>query len=633
MVMKKKIKIGIATIGYLVYFAVVMVLITAVREWVEVYTLSVDHFSKDYFLGLLSLETFLNFLKPTMYNLMGWVIIALGIVSFCINTIYRNIKKDKTYSDETGYGSHGTAKFQTEKEKNKNYSNDKVGWFLGSNEENQDYKLGMEGLYHPVKGELNMQMTVVGSPGSIKTTGFVLPNLFHLPYIYKKQGKGEMPDIIVTDPKSELYCLTSPYYESQGYDVKVLDFIHLKYGDSLNCIEFIETEKELMEISQGYISSVEASTGGEKNGDGFWGEQEGQALCALIGAIKQNKPKSKHTFKEVLIFLTTELCNEDGAIDMYKSRQYFENNVTGAPLQLWRNFLLICMSDNTAGSILGGLAGKLKYFAIEEINRITSHTTIDISQLGRKKEKPVILYILMSDMDRTFSPIINVVINTIFKRLYKTAYEYNNKLPNPVYFMIDEMANIGKISGMKEMLGTMRGRRIYPMMIWQSLSQMKDVYKEGWENIVSQCDTRVYLGVNDTFTAEYCSKTLGNKTISVNGKSQSNKGLILSSKSDSTSYTHRKLMFPEEIMGLKNTKYIITQRAHSPALIDKVQYKYWIPKNRLCEEWDIKDTKLIKEIEYEESVCKSLKEEEKENEILHEEYRKVLNKGKGIDRF
>ena len=128
---------------------------------------------------------------------------------------------------------------------------------------------------------------------------------------------------------------------------------------------------------------------------------------------------------------------------------------------------------------------------------------------------------------------------------------------------------------------------------------MKDVYKEGWENIVSQCDTRVYLGVNDTFTAEYCSKTLGNKTISVNGKSQSNKGLILSSKSDSTSYTHRKLMFPEEIMGLKNTKYIITQRAHSPALIDKVQYKYWIPKNRLCEEWDIKDTKLIKEIEYE----------------------------------
>lgn len=633
MVMKKKIKIGIATIGYLVYFAVVMVLITAVREWVEVYTLSVDHFSKDYFLGLLSLETFLNFLKPTMYNLMGWVIIALGIVSFCINTIYRNIKKDKTYSDETGYGSHGTAKFQTEKEKNKNYSNDKVGWFLGSNEENQDYKLGMEGLYHPVKGELNMQMTVVGSPGSIKTTGFVLPNLFHLPYIYKKQGKGEMPDIIVTDPKSELYCLTSPYYESQGYDVKVLDFIHLKYGDSLNCIEFIETEKELMEISQGYISSVEASTGGEKNGDGFWGEQEGQALCALIGAIKQNKPKSKHTFKEVLIFLTTELCNEDGAIDMYKSRQYFENNVTGAPLQLWRNFLLICMSDNTAGSILGGLAGKLKYFAIEEINRITSHTTIDISQLGRKKEKPVILYILMSDMDRTFSPIINVVINTIFKRLYKTAYEYNNKLPNPVYFMIDEMANIGKISGMKEMLGTMRGRRIYPMMIWQSLSQMKDVYKEGWENIVSQCDTRVYLGVNDTFTAEYCSKTLGNKTISVNGKSQSNKGLILSSKSDSTSYTHRKLMFPEEIMGLKNTKYIITQRAHSPALIDKVQYKYWIPKNRLCEEWDIKDTKLIKEIEYEESVCKSLKEEEKENEMLHEEYRKVLNKGKGIDRF
>ncbi|MGL5381752.1 VirD4-like conjugal transfer protein, CD1115 family [Clostridium sp.] len=596
--MKKKIKIGIAAIGYLLYFMIVVLLVTTVREWIEVYTLGIKHFNKDYFLGLASIETFLEFLEPNMYNFFGWFVIGVGIISFCTNTIYRNMKKDKKYVDETGYGSHGTSRFQTVKEKNENYGDDKIGWFLGSSKEDKEYKLGMEGLYHPVKGELNMQMTVLGSPGSIKTTGFVLPNLFHLPYIYKKKGNGEMPDIIVTDPKSELYCLTANYLEEQGYDVRVLDFIHLKYGDTLNCIEFMETEKELMEISEGYISSVEASTGGGK-GDGFWGEQEGQALGALIGAIKQTKPKDKHVFKEVLTFLTTELCNEEGAIDMYKSREYFENNVTGAALQLWRNFLLICKSDNTAASILGGLAGKLKYFAIEEVNNITATTTIDISQLGLKKEKPIALFIFMSDSDKTFSPIINLTINTIFKRLYKTAYDHKNKLPNPVYFIIEEMANIGKISGMKEMLGTMRGRRIYPMMIWQSLAQMKDVYKDGWENIVSQCDTRVYLGVNDTFTAEYCSKTLGNKTISVNGKSQSNKGLILSSKSNSISYTSRKLMFPEEVMSLKNTKYIITQRANNPALIEKVQYKYWKNKNRICEEREIKETKLIESIKCE----------------------------------
>ena len=119
------------------------------------------------------------------------------------------------------------------------------------------------------------------------------------------------------------------------------------------------------------------------------------------------------------------------------------------------------------------------------------------------------IFIFMPDSDRTFAPIINSIVTIIFKQLYKTAYKTNNKLERPVYFILEEMANIGKISGILEMLGTMRGRRIYPMMIWQSLSQMKNRYTEdGMEDLMSQCDTHVYLGINDDFTAQYCSKSV-----------------------------------------------------------------------------------------------------------------------------
>ena len=105
-------------------------------------------------------------------------------------------------------------------------------------------------------GDLNMQMIVVGSPGCNKTTGFVLPNIYHLPTIYKNSDVGEMPDLVITDPKSEIYSLTANYLENMGYEVRVLDFIYLKYGDLLNFLDYINTEKELMEIADGYVRCV-----------------------------------------------------------------------------------------------------------------------------------------------------------------------------------------------------------------------------------------------------------------------------------------------------------------------------------------------------------------------------------------
>ena len=42
------------------------------------------------------------------------------------------------------------------------------------------YTPGMKGAYHPVNGELNLQNLILGPPGSKKTTGYVLPNIFNL---------------------------------------------------------------------------------------------------------------------------------------------------------------------------------------------------------------------------------------------------------------------------------------------------------------------------------------------------------------------------------------------------------------------------------------------------------------------
>ena len=578
-------------VNILLIFNLVTILVAfiIISNLVSILTLALEHKFEIEISKKMILENSKNFSTykvlfnlETPINMIGLV----ALIVFSIKTLFPK-KNTSTYEESYDYGSHGTSKWQSEKEIETNYYKNKKGWFLGSLTKGEKFKNMMNVAYHPVDGDLNMQMVVVGAPGSQKTTGFVYPNIFHVCDMYKDSE--EKADMIITDPKSELFSHTANYLESNGYEIRVLDFIHLKYGDGLNPIEFINDDKTLMEIAQGYVNSVEGSLGGN-DGDSFWSEQEGQLLGALIGFVKKvyKEDKSRQTFAEVLKILTSE-----NVMDYKKAKTFFtDNNIQGAPLQLWNNYLGVAKSDNTRSGIVGGLAVKLKLFAIDGVVNITSSTDIDINLLGRKiddkKKKPIALFILMPDSDRTFAPIINSIVTIIFKQLYKTAYETNNRLENPVYFFLEEMANIGKISGIQEMLGTMRGRRIYPMMMWQSLSQMKNRYThDGMEDLMSQCDTHVYLGINDSFTAEYCSQSLGETTIKTKSSSINDKGI-----SESENYQSRRLLFANECMKLDNKKLIVKQRAKDPMLLNKVQYKHW--ENPICKFKNLSELKTLK---------------------------------------
>ncbi|MCL4378508.1 MAG: type IV secretory system conjugative DNA transfer family protein [Actinobacteria bacterium] len=582
-------RIIISALILVIMLTVVPILSSVFGQFLEVYRFNLLLVPQNFIIKTAaSSNTYLNFFtKVNPVNILGWGIVGLFLSYSLFGML--DLKLQKRYMQKDDYGSHGTSRFQTPGEIKKHYFKDSLGWFLGSNEAGKTYFIGMPGSYHSIRSNLNMQTLVLGSPGSFKTTSFVLPNIFHIPYMYKNLV--EKGDLIITDPKSEIYCLTSKYLADCGYDVYVLDFINLKYGDSLNPINYISSEKELMEIAEGYISSVADTTILSYSSDTFWEESEGQLLGALIGFVKETYPKDQQTFGQVLEILTSEnVRNPKKALKFFK-----EYNISGTPGQLWNNFLLA--EDKVRANILIGLATKLKLFSIKGIKNITGSTTIDIKKIGAKKQKPIALFILMPDKDRAFSPIINSMVTTILNQLYKTAYEYGNTLHSPTFLILEEMANIGRIPNIKVMLGTMRSRRIYPMLIWQSLPQMKNRYKDCWEDILSMCDTHLYLGINDDFTAQYCSRFLGNTTIKIQGVSKNMGGFLESGRqSQSQNYYARNLMLPDECKRLCQTMLILNQRSFYPSLLYKVQYRYWEKQTRICDFSDVKDLAEIKSV-------------------------------------
>ena len=447
---------------------------------------------------------------------------------------------------------------------------DNKGWFLGTLKKGESYKVGMKGLYHRIDQPLNSQVLVVGPPGSMKTTAFAINQIFHLANVY--ENSKENSDQIIIDPKGELINLSRNYLEEKGYEVRFLNFVEMNNGDSFNPIPSISDDKELIEISKGYItSSCGKSDGGNSQ---FFNDQESQLLASLIGFVKQTYPIEKQTFFEI-----TEILGMKEFNDLDFCMEFFDkNNIKGAALTFWNNFLNNAQSPVTRAGIVGGLSTKLNPFAIKEIQTITGSSTIDIKKLGTIKSKPIALFIMMPVSDRTFSPIINTIITIIFKQLYRTGHKTRDKLPSPVYFLLEEFANIGKIPEMLEMLGTMRGLRVYPMAILQSLAQLKNMYgADGAETFIAQFDTIAILGVNDLTSAEYVSKLLGTKTIMTEGSSKNN-----GQKTVSKNYQSRPLLFASEVREIKPSEVLIIPRGYHPCKVYKAQYKYWKQKELIC---------------------------------------------------
>ena len=577
--------------GLVIILVFIPCLVVFIRELVEVkfiVPLLGDSYIKNIFYDG---NTFFNFYFFKLMDppaVVGWGIIVIYLL-FSIFKIFDFVRDDQsTYKQTDKYGSHGSSRFMTKREMKSKFFENKVGWFFGSLKPKQNYKPGMDGAYHPESGILNMQVTVIGSPGSYKTTSIVLPNIFHIPYAYKDLDK--KADMIITDPKSEVFSQTSNYLESDGYKVYVLDFINLKYGNKLNPINYITSDKELMEISEGYVSAVESSKS-DKNikGDPFWGDSECQLLAALIGYVKHvyKDDKSKQTFSEIAKILSSkDVYDED-----YAKSFFVEAGIAGTARQCWNNFLM--SADKTRANILIGLATKLKLFAISGIKTLTDTTDVPIELIGQEKENPIALFIFMPDSDRTYTPVINMLLSAILKQLYKTAYKNGNTLQNPTYLILEEMANIGKLENIQEMLGTMRSRKIYPMMIWQSISQMKDRYR-GWEDIISMTDTQIILGVNDKFTSEYISSMIGNTTIKTHGISRKKEGVFLSDPEKiSENFTSRRILNPDEIKRFNNEELLILQRGDFPLKLFKVRYRFWKDSERLCKPKKLDELQLL----------------------------------------
>ena len=366
-----------------------------------------------------------------------------------------------------------------------------------------------------------------------------------------------------TDPKGELYDKTAGYLKDHGYNIKILNLVNPENSDGYNPLFHIQSNIDVDVIANTIIKGQQAE--GNKS-DPFWDDMAEMLLKSLIYYLLAKRPIEEQNLASCAELVRA--ANNNGGSNLLTD--LMNELPFDHPARMNYKSIEIA-SEKTYSSILSTLQSKLGKFDSQEIADVTSTNTIDFEELATKKTA---LYVVSSDTHTAYNFLLTIFFAQMIQHLYDFADKTpDGKLPEQVFFILDEFANIGQIPDFDKKISTSRSRNISFSVILQNLDQLKGVYEKSAETIIGNCDTHVFLGSNSPETCEYFSKQLGEKTISRDSKSTNrDKQFHKQGYSTSDQIMARALMTPDELRRMDNDLCIIFEKGIKPVKAKKYYY-------------------------------------------------------------
>lgn len=375
----------------------------------------------------------------------------------------------------------------------------------------------------------NLNEVVIGGSGAGKTFRKIKVDIMQMFGSY-----------VVTDPKGELYRDTAKFLKEHGYKIRVLNLINIGFSNSYNPFAYMAEEQDVLNVADLFMKN----SAGEGEKEDFWTGAAQDMLVAIMVYLWKNKDETQ-TFGRVLR-LVNSIQYKDGKIDpMCELARCFNTHIIDYPNDVvtvnWAS--IQGTPQETLGSICKTLSTRLRLWAVEAVDEITTSDEMDFDNIGKEKTA---VFLLIPAARQTYKVIANIFYSQLFERLMLVANrDCNGRLPYLVSCELDEFANIGKVPNFNETLAVVRSHNIRLCIVLQGLSQLKALYEKTWESIIGNCSIFTFLGTNDMDTKEYVSKKLGKTTVRVDSRSY-NRGNT-GGGSDSENFIQRDLLAADEI--------------------------------------------------------------------------------------
>lgn len=525
-------------------------------------------------------------------------LIVMLVLSYILTRlIVKAVKNRKTeVRDERGIllddsNTAGASRLMTDKEKRKLFHylsyNHPEGNILGVDKKTREL------ITVPFENSnfSNRNIGLFGPPGMRKTSGVLIPNIFS----NIQAGNS----IVCSDPKGELYKETYAAARFYNYNVRVFNILGTQFqkSDGWDCLKTIRESPNPQSTAQVFAHILLSNTSGSSGDDFWWDANINCCMLALLYVAKANgfvpyttrsisseaeegtdaNFEKQRTLKEVYNLLTSEDM-EDILKRTIEADPSGDARLLRAPFNIWAK-------HREKDSIRAGLGIRLNILQSEEVADILSTDDIDFHELATEK---TIIYIICADNDDTYKSLLTLFVTFMFRETTAIADSLpGSTLARPLFVILEECGNIGKIPNLSRYVSTVRSRNIGMLFCFQTLGQMKDIYgaviggKYEWETILAGCSIQLCLGANDDTTAEYFSTRSGTmSTISVQEGEHRNKlfpeGIqkyTVLDKNQKTSIKPRITMLPDEIKHIKKNEILISPSMDNVTLENKYFYK------------------------------------------------------------
>lgn len=470
---------------------------------------------------------------------------ALALISGFLRLERELDQERKRRAAETPSGVHGNAAFMTLSQAEGAGLLDPHGLFLGTLDGNM--------LFHNGKAHL----LTVAPARSGKGIASVVPNLLHW------QGS-----TFITDPKGELAGVTARHRAATfGQTVRILNPWGLhglpqdRFNPLLHLVAIYDDERERRGLTEEVAAlALQLIPEPEDARNRFFREGSRKLLRALMLHMATRGQPERCTLPELWRVLQNSARMEEALIDMAGS------DALGGIIADLADDISRTIEKNPE-SFQSFNEGASQAVAIFDPAGWLADSVgaSDFSFADLKRGKLTVYVVIPSDRIATHGAWLGLVTRQAIDAVARAA---GNR---PVLFMLDEVANMGKIAGLSESLTLLPGLGVRVWMIVQSLDQLRTVYgREATNTIMSQAEVQQFFAVQDLDLSKALSGALGQRTVKTTS-------FNLGRKEDddvgeSRGEVGRPLMSADEIRQLPKTRQLILMQGQPPILADRIPF-------------------------------------------------------------
>ena len=394
-------------------------------------------------------------------------------------------------------------------------------------------------------------LLTIAATRSGKGVGAIIPNLLNHP-----------GSVVVTDPKGENFYVSGRYRrDTLGQEVVAMDPFGIARAvpQGFNPMDLIDFERDdFVETAMIMAEMIITRRGSAEASHWFL---EGKALLfSLILHVADSADSSRRNLIEVRRLLTLTPAGMKPVLNaMLMSEVGQVREGAGRIMQ---------KSDRERSGVFSTAQSYTHFLSSPRMHRVLTQTDFALEDL--LQDNLSLFLILPREHLMAFAPWLRLMIACSYYMCTHDVLQ-RQRPQERVLFLLDEFANLGYMSNIKEAVSLGGGYGVTMWLILQDMAQLRREYRDEWESFVANSDVLQLFAIQDPFTTEKVAQMLGQTTVwqRRTRKASRREGSHLLRDYDEVS---RPLLRPEELRRLHPDRQLLLVRPYQPVVADKVRY-------------------------------------------------------------